>query len=148
MLYGQFIAFLIITAHRSYERIAFDVIIVKHSGDVSGSKLLHPGIDQRKTQNKGSLVAMFHHIYIVRRQFLDFRSDRNNIYSPAFRFRLLLKTQYDIVSKLVRCVKFHIFYQNAEFAFTFVGSFVNIAHFNGGLQDFTTHVFANVCCII
>ena len=109
---------------------------------------MNPGVQKGQAQEKGGMVAVLQHKYPVRDAPLEFYIYGNDIHRPPVGLGHLLKTQHNIVPKLVGGVDFHVFHQDAQgFPFFLLAS-IDIAQLHSRLQYLLAHFLADIPGIV
>ena len=130
MRYSKSHSFIIVNSDRGNIRIGGNIVIIKNSRGVACFKILHPGIVQRKTQDKGASIIILEHKNIIGSFFLKFCCYRNHICYISCRFCHLPEADHKIISELMRFFIFHIFDQDAEtFCIIFLPPQSGLSHF-------------------
>ena len=144
VLHCQFHTFGIVHTYLGDPGVGADVVIVENGRGFAGFKILHPGIQQGKTQQEAAAVVVLHHIGIVVDVQLELPCQGDQLYLIAGWLGCLTETHQKVIAEILRLAVIHVHNEHGQFGHIGAAGATGVAHLHCFFQNSLPHCLADV----
>ena len=104
----------VIHSHIGNTGVGHDIVVIKNGWGAARLELLHPGILECETKDKGPDIIVLQHEHVVRYRALQLFCYRDDLHVKSGGFRHLPESDDNLIAELMRLLIVQIFYQYTE----------------------------------